>query len=87
MKFSVQDQVLRQLISAKSKVCVFTTNGFQVNGVITHFDRFAILVSTDKGYQLMYKHAISTITCGSKIKISTTKEFENDEKESEDEEV
>ena len=38
------------------------TNGFQMRGIITGFDQFVILLQSDGRQQMIYKHAVSTMT-------------------------
>ncbi|MGD2002832.1 MAG: RNA chaperone Hfq, partial [Paracoccaceae bacterium] len=45
----------------KISVTVFLINGVKLQGVITWFDNFCILLRRDGQSQLVYKHAISTI--------------------------
>ena len=49
--------------SARQKVSVtiFLVNGVKLQGVITWFDNFCILLRRDGQSQLVYKHAVSTI--------------------------
>jgi len=49
---------LRGIIAA---VTVFLVNGVKLQGIITWFDNFSILLKRDQHVQLVYKHAISTI--------------------------
>ena len=37
-------------------------NGFQMRGIITGFDQFVILLQSDGRQQMIYKHAVSTMT-------------------------
>ena len=45
----------------KNPVTVFLVNGVKLQGIITWFDNFSILLRRDGASQLVYKHAISTI--------------------------
>ena len=42
-------------------VTVFLVNGVKLQGIITWFDNFCLLLKRDQHVQLVYKHAISTI--------------------------
>lgn len=57
----VQDEYLSKLKEQKTPSTIFTTNGFQVRGVIKDFDEISVLVENEGIDQLVYKHAISTI--------------------------
>jgi host factor-I protein len=45
----------------KTSVTVFLVNGVKLQGIVTWFDNFSILLRRDGHTQLVYKHAISTI--------------------------
>ena len=49
---------------------VFLMNGFQMRGVITGFDAFVILLQSDGRQQMIYKHAVSTITPMSPLRLT-----------------
>ena len=57
-----QDQFLNQARKSRMPVTVFLMNGFQMRGVITGFDQFVILLQSDGRQQMIYKHAVSTMT-------------------------
>ena len=57
----LQDTVLRHLREHKVPVTVFLTNGVRLQGTVTAFDSYSVLLSRDRQAQLVYKHAISTI--------------------------
>ena len=58
---NVQDVFLNHIRKEKSSVTVFLMNGVKLQGVITWFDNFCVLLRRDRHSQLVYKHAISTI--------------------------
>ena len=57
-----QELFLRQLRESGSAVTVYLVNGYQLRGAIADYDPFAVLLLSDGRQQLIYKHAISTIT-------------------------
>lgn len=57
----LQDVFLNTVRKEKAPVTVFLVNGVKLQGVITWFDSFSILLKRDNLGQLVYKHAISTI--------------------------
>lgn len=57
----LQDQFLNALRRSKTPVTIFLVKGVKLQGVITWFDAFSILLRRDGAPQLIYKHAISTI--------------------------
>jgi len=60
-KENLQDIFLNHLRKNKSPVTVFLVNGVKLQGIITWFDNFCILLRRDGHSQLVYKHAISTV--------------------------
>ncbi len=48
---------------------IFLINGVKLQGVITWFDNFCVLLRRDGQSQLVYKHAISTIMPGAPISL------------------
>ncbi|MGQ0663851.1 MAG: RNA chaperone Hfq [Pseudomonadota bacterium] len=58
---NVQDVFLNYIRKNKSPVTIFLVNGVKLQGIITWFDNFSILLRRDGHSQLVYKHAISTV--------------------------
>jgi host factor-I protein len=58
---SLQDQFLNSVRRAKSPALVYLVKGVKLQGVITWFDAFSLLLRRDSASQLVYKHAVSTI--------------------------
>jgi host factor-I protein len=58
---NLQDTFLNQVRKTKTPLTVFLVNGVKLQGVITWFDNFCVLLRRDGHSQLVYKHAISTI--------------------------
>jgi host factor-I protein len=58
---NLQDVFLNQLRKAKTPVTMFLVKGVKLQGIITWFDNFSVLLRRDGQSQLIYKHAISTI--------------------------
>lgn len=61
---NLQDIFLNQLRRSKSPVTMFLVKGVKLQGIITWFDNFSVLLRRDGQSQLVYKHAISTIMPG-----------------------
>lgn len=59
---NVQDSFLSILRRTAARVTVFLINGFQLRGVVTAFDPYVVVLVSDGKQQVIYKHAISTIT-------------------------
>lgn len=66
---NVQDVFLNALRKQKVPVTIFLVNGVKLQGNITWFDNFSMLLRRDAQPQLVYKHAISTIMPGGPIKL------------------
>ena len=68
-KANLQDAFLNHVRKAKISVTIFLINGVKLQGVITWFDNFCVLLRRDGQSQLVYKHAISTIMPGSPVSL------------------
>ena len=58
---NLQDVFLNQMRKQHEPVTVFLINGVKLQGIITWFDNYSMLLKRDGHIQLVYKHAISTI--------------------------
>jgi host factor-I protein len=58
---SLQDLFLNALRRAKTPVTMFLVKGVKLQGIVTWFDNFSVLLRRDGQSQLIYKHAISTV--------------------------
>jgi host factor-I protein len=58
---NIQDVFLNKIRKEKNSVTVFLVNGVKLQGIVTWFDNFSLLLKRDSHIQLVYKHAISTI--------------------------
>ena len=68
-KQNLQDSFLNQLRKSKISVTIFLINGVKLQGAITWFDNFCLLLRRDGQSQLVYKHAISTIMPASSVSL------------------
>lgn len=60
-KQNLQDAFLNSVRKSKMPLTIFLVNGVKLQGVVTWFDNFCVLLRRDGQIQLVYKHAISTI--------------------------
>ena len=60
-KSNLQDTFLNTVRKDKTPVTIFLVNGVKLQGIITWFDNFCVLLKREGVTQLVYKHAISTI--------------------------
>lgn len=68
-KQNLQDAFLNKVRKDKVPVTVFLINGVKLQGVISWFDNFCVLLRRDGQSQLVYKHAISTVMPGAPISL------------------
>ncbi len=66
---NVQDVFLNHVRKNKTPVTIFLVNGVKLQGIITWFDNFSVLLRRDGHTQLVYKHAISTVMPGAPIQL------------------
>ena len=60
-KQNLQHVFLNAVRKTKTPMTVFLVNGVKLQGVVTWFDNFCVLLRRDGHSQLVYKHAISTV--------------------------
>jgi len=58
---NLQDIFLNSLRKSKTPVTMFLVKGVKLQGIITWFDNFSVLLRRDGQSHLVYKHALSTI--------------------------
>ena len=69
---NIQDQFLNRIRKDRKRVTVELMGGQKIEGIIVSFDNFS-LVLRGEGDQLIYKHAVSSISLGEKLEFSETK--------------
>ena len=70
---SLQDTFLNHVRKNKTPLTIFLVNGVKLQGIVTWFDNFSVLLRRDAHSQLVYKHAISTI-----MPVTPVQLFENE---------
>ncbi|MCF6326678.1 MAG: RNA chaperone Hfq [Devosiaceae bacterium] len=73
---NLQDAFLNHVRKQKIPLTIFLVNGVKLQGVVTWFDNFSLLLRRDAQSQLVYKSAISTIMPGAPLNM-----FDGDEEE------
>lgn len=68
---SLQDLFLNALRKSKTPVTLFLVKGVKLQGIVTWFDNFSVLLRRDGQSQLIYKHAISTIMPGAQVDVAS----------------
>ena len=58
---NLQDTFLNSVRKTKTPLTIFLVNGVKLQGIVTWFDNFCVLLRRDGQSQLVYKHAIPTI--------------------------
>ena len=71
---NLQDSFLNHVRKNKISLTIFLVNGVKLQGIVTWFDSFCLLLRRDGHSQLVYKHAISTIMPGQPLQM-----FEQDD--------
>jgi host factor-I protein len=74
---SLQDVFLNTVRKTRTPVTMFLVNGVKLQGVITWFDAFSVLLRRDGHSQLVYKHAISTIMPATPLQLFEAEEQED----------
>ena len=67
---NIQDVFLNQARKENVPITVHLVNGFQIKGTVRGFDNFTVIIEALGKQQLIYKHAISTITPVKPVKLS-----------------
>ena len=69
---NLQDTFLNAVRKSKTPLTIFLVNGVKLQGIVTWFDNFCVLLRRDGQSQLVYKHAISTIVPGRPVNFSAS---------------
>ncbi len=78
---NLQDMFLNSLRRSKTPVTMFLVKGVKLQGIITWFDNFSVLLRRDGQAQLVYKHAISTIMPAQRVDLSGLRESFDEQNE------
>jgi host factor-I protein len=79
---SLQDRFLNGARKSKTAVTIYLLKGVKLQGTITWFDSFSLLLRRDRHTQLVYKHSISTIMPASPIELEEIAPVESTRKAS-----
>ena len=77
-KQNLQDTFLNSVRRSKTPLTIFLVNGVKLQGVVSWFDNFCVLLRRDGQSQLVYKHAISTIMPAQPVQLYEPAEDEDD---------
>ena len=75
-KQNVQDVFHNHVRKLKTPVTVFLVNGVKLQGFISGFDNFCVVLRRDGHIQLVYKHAISTVMPAQRVQLYDASEDE-----------
>ncbi|MCI5049410.1 MAG: RNA chaperone Hfq [Rickettsiales bacterium] len=76
---NVQDVFLNTLRKEKVPVTIFLVSGVKLQGNVTGFDNFCVVLRRSPQIQLVYKHSIATIVPASPISLYKPEDGESDE--------
>jgi host factor-I protein len=77
-KQNLQDTFLNSVRKSKTPLTIFLVNGVKLQGVVSWFDNFCVLLRRDGQSQLVYKHAISTIMPAQPVQLYEPAEDDGD---------
>ena len=77
---NLQDSFLNQVRKENISVTIHLMNGFQIKGNVRGFDNFTVVLDVAGKQQMVYKHAISTMTPARHVSFSMNKEEAAEEK-------
>ena len=77
-KQNLQDTFLNSVRKSKTPLTIFLVNGVKLQGVVSWFDNFCVLLRRDGQSQLVYKHAISTIMPAQPVQLYEPADDEGD---------
>ena len=73
---NLQDSFLNKVRRERITITVYLNNGFKLTGNVLGFDNYVIFIETDKGQQLIYKHAITSILPFKQVKLFLSEQEE-----------
>ena len=71
-QINIQDQFLNRIRRDRIRVTIELMSGQKIEGIMTSFDNFSLILRGEAD-QLIYKHAISSISLGEKLEFNETK--------------
>ncbi|HSB06669.1 MAG TPA: RNA chaperone Hfq [Thermodesulfobacteriota bacterium] len=71
-QINIQDQFLNRVRRDRNRVTVEMLSGQKIEGIIMSFDNFSLILRGEAD-QLIYKHAISSISLGEKMEFVESK--------------
>lgn len=71
-QINLQDTFLNNVRKEKITITIFLNNGYKLVGTVLGFDNYVVFIETEKGQQLVYKHAITSILPFKQTKLFTS---------------
>ena len=76
---NLQDSFLNHVCKENLAVVIYLVNGFQLRGLVKGFDNFTVIIENEGKQQMVYKHAISTISPVNSMQIMMADKIEKKE--------
>lgn len=76
---NLQDSFLNHVRKENLAVVIYLVNGFQLRGLVKGFDNFTVIIENEGKQQMVYKHAISTISPVNSMQIMMADKIEKKE--------
>lgn len=73
---NLQDSFLNNVRREKITITIFLNNGYKLTGNVVGFDNYVVFIETEKGQQLVYKHAITSILPFKQVKLFSNENIE-----------
>lgn len=73
---NLQDVFLNQVRKEGILITIYLVNGFQLKGTVKGFDNYTIVLESDGKQQMIYKHAVSTISPSTAVNFNSKKSNE-----------
>ncbi|WP_423246970.1 RNA chaperone Hfq [Thermohalobacter berrensis] len=70
---NLQDAFLNKVRKEDIEISIYLINGYHLKGLVKGFDNYTIVLETDGKQQLIYKHAVSTISPKGNLEFMTKK--------------
>ena len=78
MSAEKKQNLLNSVRKSKTPLTIFLVNGVKLQGVVSWFDNFCVLLRRDGQSQLVYKHAISTIMPSAPVQLYEPEDQDED---------
>lgn len=69
---NLQDTFLNSVKKQNTVITIFLSNGYQLKGIVKGFDNYTIILDIDGKQQMVYKHAILTMSPSKNIIFSNS---------------